>query len=181
MKLLEFRRREPNVDKPHPVRLITVEEGAHGFESRVAPDGGEETVVVTQWTGEPPSSLIIRVAARIVAIERSGKKVDRAVLLVGQQRDQRTIAARREVARALLSHLDASSGAELVLDAVGVPADFRHELLSEVEALLEELEQPSVPIRLQFRHERAAVRESGVYSAPGADQDPLRTPARTHQ
>jgi hypothetical protein len=177
MKLLDFGKRGGNVNKPQPVRLVAVEDGAHGFESRVAPDGGDETVVVTQWSGEPPESLIGRVAARIVALERSGKKVDRAILLIGQKRNPHTIAARRLVARALLSHLHSSSGTELVLDAVGAPANVRHELLSEVESLIEESERPSVPIRLQFRHERAPSGDSGIYSTPSASEGPLRATA----
>jgi hypothetical protein len=177
MKLLDFRRPGSKINKPQPVRLVAVEDGARGFESRVTPDGGEETVVVTQWSGEPPESLIVRVAARIVALERSGKRVDRAILLVGHERDQHVIAARRLVARALLSHLHSSSGSELVLDAVGAPASVRHALLAEVEALLEESEAPSVPIRLQFRYARPASRESGVYSVPDANQAPLRSAA----
>lgn len=172
MKLLEFRKPGRNVTKPQPVRLVAVEDGAHGLESRITPDGGEETVVVAQWGGEPPASLIIRVAARIGALERSGKKVGRAILLVGERRDDQAIAARRLVARALLSHLLSSNGTELVLDAVGARADARHELLSEVEAMLEELERPSVPIRLQFRRERAPFQESGIYPITRAVEGP---------
>ena len=153
---------------------VVVEDGAHELGSRVAPDGGDETVVVAQWRGETPASLIARVAARVVALERSGKKVRQAVLLVGAHQNDQALAGRLQIARALLSRLLSSNGNELVLDAIGAPAAVRHELLSEVEALLDEFERPNVAIRLQFRRERPR-EQSGIHSAPGPVRDSRRS------
>jgi hypothetical protein len=182
MKLLEFRKRDPKVENPQAVRLVVVADGASGLESRVVPDGGEETVVVAQWRDEPPASLLLRVAARMGAIERSGRKVGQATLLVGEQRGGQTIAARRTIARALFSQLLSSGGTELVLDAVGAPVDIRHQLLTEVEGLLEEFERPSASVRLQFRPDlrpdREAPRPSGIYPVPGAVEAPRALSAR---
>jgi hypothetical protein len=133
----------------------------------VPPDATDETIVVAQTSGELPANLVVRVASRLAAVERSGRKLGRAILLVGERRDSQVDASRRLMTRAFLSHMLVSGG-ELVIDADGAEADVRHEVLSLVEELLEEFEQRAVPIRLQFRSEPPRVRRpSGVY--PVAD------------
>jgi len=169
MKLFELRMSKPKVVKPESVRLVVVESGASRFESRVPPDDGDETIVVAQNEGELPASLVTRVASRISAIEGSRRTIGRAIVLVEGRHDAQASGARWLMARALLSHLLLGGGSELVLDADGATADLRHQLLSLVESLLEEFEQSSVPVRLQFRRDPPVSRPSGVYPIPSAN------------
>jgi hypothetical protein len=175
MKLLEVHGSKPTGVEAGRVRLVVVEEGAGGFESRVPPDAREETIVVAQTSGELPANLVTRVASRIASIERSGRTIGQAIVLLDNRHDAQVGASRWSMARALLSHLLVSGGSELVLDADGAEVNVRHELLSIVEALLEEFEQGRVPIRLQFRREPPrAVRPSGIYAVPETVQSAPR-------
>ena len=128
---------------------------------------------MAQASNELPANLVIRVAARIAAVERSERKIGRAILLVGERRDVQVSGSRWLMTRAFLSHMLSSGGGELVIDAYGAEADVRHDLLALVEGLLEEFEQGGVPIRLQFRREPPPVsRPSGVYAVPDNGKDP---------
>jgi len=172
MNLGELFRSRPKAVDPGGLRLVVVEDGALGFESRVPPDDGEETLVIAQTSGELPANLVIRVASRIGALERSGRKIGRAILLVGNRQDAQVAAARWVIARALLSHLLARGGSELVLDADRAEGAVRNELLSLVEGLLERVEPSGVPIRLQFRRAPPRpARPSGIYPVPDAGRE----------
>lgn len=170
MKLLRlpFKSKPRKVHQPS-IRLVVVEDGAYGFESRVPPDAGEETIVIAQTEGEAPASLFLRVASRIASVERSQRSIGRAVLLVAARRDAHVSGSRRQMTHAFLSHMHQSGDGELIVDADHAEVHLRDELLSLVEGLLEEFEQGSVPIRLQFRREPPrASRPSGIYAAPSS-------------
>lgn len=174
MKLFSLRKGAAKAVEPELVRLVVVEDGVQGFESRVPRDEGDETIVVVQSGGESPVALMMRVAARIAVIERSEKKVGQAIVLVGNRHDTQEASARWLIARACLSHLHSNAGTELVLDALGAEPEVRHELLALVETLLEKNKQRSIPIRLQFRKEAPSVgQRSGVYPGVTASDGAL--------
>jgi hypothetical protein len=57
-----------------------------------------------------------------------------------------------------------------VFGAEGAAADLRYELLSQVQSLIEEFPQTSVPIRLQFNSGPARrPRPSGIHPIPSAE------------
>jgi hypothetical protein len=170
MKLLNlsFTAKPRKVEQPN-IRLVVVEGGACGFESRVPPDASEETIVIAQTEGEAPASLALRVASRIASVERSRRRIGRAVLLVAERRDAHVSRSRRLMTHACLSHMHQNGDGELIVDADRAEAEVRDDLLSLVEGLLEEFEQGSVPIRLQFRRAPPrAGRPNGIYAVPSS-------------
>jgi hypothetical protein len=135
------------------VRLIVVEGGARAIDSHLLPEECEETVVVYQSKGELPVELALRSVRRIGMLERSGRGIGRAVVLMAARHDDQSMAARHLLARALLIHVHiALAGAGELIFAVGGGADvdLRYELVGLVEALIGEPGCSSVPIRLRF-------------------------------
>lgn len=131
-------------------RLVIAERGAAGVEAALEDAAFEETILVADAPGSAPNDLPLRVATRIANLERQGKKLSSATLVLTGGREPEMAAAVRElVARTLLTHLKATGGGELILLASS--SGELDALLALVEKLLRELETRSVTIRLQFR------------------------------
>lgn len=146
---------KPNRSMPPKRRLIVTEEGAQGFSAFVSADEAEETLVVAQGAEEAAVVLPFRVMARLALMGRSGRSVDSATILVGDRLDGESVAARELVARALLAHMVAAGSGDLAFAAYGAVADLRHDLMTLVEALLNEHEGIPVALRLRFLAEEA--------------------------
>lgn len=164
------------------VRLIVVEDGARAIDSYLSPEECEETVVVHQSDGELPVELARRIVGRIGTLERSGRGIGRAVVLMASRNDDQSMAARHLLARALIIHAHvAPAGAGELIFAVGDGADvdLRYELMALVEALIGEPGGSPMPIRLRFgtpgESSGPAIRKSGSLprSRPERDGDPF--------
>jgi hypothetical protein len=141
------------------VRLIIVEEGAGKLDSH-SPFGGvqavdSETILVTQAEGELSVSLMYRVGSEIGTLERAGKRIRRAVLVVGATSGNQWSAARVLITRALFTSMHAHGGGELSIVTIGAEETVRHELLALVEGLVAEHAPCSVTIRLRFERDEA--------------------------
>lgn len=145
-------------------RLLVVEQGAGGFDTVATPDGSEETTVVAEGPGDSILELPFRVTRRLALLERNGHSVSRAVLLAADRHDKQSVASRGLVARALIAHMTAAGGGELVLAGDGTNVELRIELLALVEDLVFECEETPVTIRLQLRAEGARLAgTSGIH------------------
>ena len=145
-------------------RLIVVEDGAWGLDSSLSVDASDETVVVAQGAGEDPVELPFRVMGRIALIERAGRSIERAVVVMAPKLEPQSQAARALIARTLHAHMRARGPGELVLAAHGVQAELRLELLTLVETLLSEHES-SVIIRLRFHDDGSRLVTEGASKA----------------
>jgi hypothetical protein len=116
---------------------------------------GAETIVVTQAEGELSVSLMYRVGSEIGALERAGKRIRRAVLVVGATSGNQWSAARVLITRALFTSMHAHGGGELSIVTIGAEETVRHELLALVEGLVAEHAPCSVTIRLRFERDEA--------------------------
>jgi hypothetical protein len=164
------------------VRLIVVEDGAEAVSPYLSPEECEETVVVHQSDGELPVGLARRTVSRIGTLERSGRAIGRAVVLIASRNDDQSMAARHLLARALLIHAhEAPAGSgELILAAGGgADVDLRNELMALVGTLMGDPGHSAVPIRLRFGTPSdpsgPAVRKGGFLSRSRLkrDEDPF--------
>lgn len=129
----------PRRSEVRRVRLVVVEDGAPAVDSHLSPVPCDETVVVHQLDGELPVDLARRVVRRIGALERSGRGVARAAILMACRSDSQVMAARHLLARALVAHAHAAlAGATEFILAVdgGGDADLRQELMALAEVLV---------------------------------------------
>lgn len=148
--------------RPSSGRLIVVEHGARGLDSFLSADTSDETALVAQGADDDPVELPFRIMGRIALIERAGRSIDCAVVVMAPTLEPRSRAARELIARTLHAHLRARGPGELVLAAPRAQADQRLELLTLVEALLNEHES-SVTIRVQFHDDRPRSVASGTW------------------
>jgi hypothetical protein len=132
------------------VHCIVVESGASSLTP--ASDGFDETIVVTQTTGESSAVFARRLMARIAGVERRRRHFESLTLLTGDRHDWASIAARRLIVRRLAAHARASGGScELLLKASpNSGPETRAELLEVLEEVLSTLNGESVPVRLVF-------------------------------
>jgi hypothetical protein len=150
------------------VRLVSVEAGSCAFDG-VTPDGADETVVVAQAPGEAASTLALRTVDHVAAIERSGRAIAPAIIVLSPSLDSQVLAARSLSARAMLTHMAERRSGELLLVARGLTATARDAVLSLVEKLLDEYSNRGVTIRLQFRPTLAhGIETSGLAYAADA-------------
>lgn len=153
MRLTMAPKVSPACTRRRRVRLVVVEHEAKAFDSYLSPDECDETVLVRQSDGELPFDFIQRVIGRIGIMERSACHIGKAIVLLAPRLDDQSMAARRLLARALLTptHVAVTGPAELLL-AVGGDAEaaLRHGLMALVETLVGEPGSGSVPIRVRF-------------------------------
>jgi hypothetical protein len=104
------------------VRLVVAEAGTIDLVAAANPTGedteGRQRVVVAQNAGEVPMAFATRVIRRILALEREERAISRTTRLLGSHLDAEVTAARRLVARALITHT-VTVGAELTTEASG--------------------------------------------------------------
>jgi hypothetical protein len=165
------------------VRLVVVESGAHRFDSYVAPDGLDETMVVAQTAGESVPELVLRIGRAMKAIERSGRQLGQSIVVAAPRGDAAAAESRILIGRALLARSESVSGrmSELFFMAERSEPKLAHELMALVEALVGESGGDRVPIRLRFVETDTATRgerPSGVYprlrSAAAEHKHPLQ-------
>ncbi|MFZ5896092.1 MAG: hypothetical protein ACOY0T_33860 [Myxococcota bacterium] len=130
------------------VRFVVVETGASGGYQLAPSDDGAETVVVGQGADEGSAALALRVIRRLTSLQRSGARVQRAVVFLGPAIDERSMAARDLVARAV-AYAASTKASELVLATSGSAQSVRDRLLGFVEGLVAEhsLRFPSIRVR----------------------------------
>ena len=138
-------------------RLIVLEDRARSTDSVLTADEWEETTLIVQGAGDTAVELPFRVMGRLALLERSGRIVDRAVLVIASNRDAQSQAARELTCHALIVHMEGQGYGELVLAAPGAEIQLRHELMTLVEGLLCGHEGSSVMIRLEFHSEAPQV------------------------
>jgi hypothetical protein len=149
-KISRLRRAPQRLDDQPSVRVVVREDGAARFESEVLPDGRDETVVLAQLRGEPPADAVRRALARIASIERSGRTIESAVLLVAPWSDAELIASRSLVTRALVAHMAASRRGELVISAEDADESAYGDLNDLADALRAESLRSGVDVRLRL-------------------------------
>lgn len=157
--------------RPQPAtnraRCIVVESGASALTP--AADDFDETVVVTQTSGELPAVFAQRVMARVAGIERSRRHFESLTLLAGDRNDRASKAARRLIVLGLAAHARAHEGVcELLVGASPkVGPDARDELLGLVEEVLAASHGRHLPVRLVFGTEspQEAACPSGIFPA----------------
>jgi hypothetical protein len=132
------------------LRVLVKETGSGPLTSAEA-GAFDETMVIAQMQGEPAEVFAERAVERIAAAERAGRRFDSSLLLVGDQQEPGSQAARLAIARSMAAHARAHGQSELILETTATPkAALRHELVSLVEELLAGSEGQSVPVRLRF-------------------------------
>ena len=139
------------ISKPRR-RLIASERGASSVETALEDTAFDETFLVADAGAGATSELALRVAARLAGLERQKRTLTSATVVLGGEHHGHALATRELVARALLTHLQAAGGGELIL--LGSSGE-RDVLLGLVEKLLRERETRGVTIRLQFRPGKA--------------------------
>src|SRR5688572_2801809 len=133
------------------IRLVLREDGAARLDSEVVPDGRDETVVIAQIRGEAPLEAVTRTVARVSSFERSGRKIESAVMLVAPRSDAEWSASREFVTRALVAHMASSRNGELVISADEADDELYDELSELADQLSAEFSRAGVEVRLRVR------------------------------
>jgi hypothetical protein len=161
-----------------PMTLVVVEDGTTLPKDLGRADGGFYELVVVAQDRVTPTDLVLRVARNLASFEQRGRRLERAMLVVGDRSDASADAARCLIARSLAAHLAASSNGELeIVCGQGSKASRRHELLALAGVLTSEA--PS-NLSVSVRFEPLAVDEalpSGVYPRHELDGEPVRRAA----
>jgi hypothetical protein len=165
------------------VRLVVVEQGARGLDSRwhssSGASGDADTIYVTQAKGELSVSLMYRVGTQIGALERAAKRISCAVFVVGSMAGSQWSAARTLITRAVFTAMHAHGGGELSIVTSGAGEGVRHELLALVEGLVAEYAPCYVTIRLRFERDDAPRgNASGTFRVAERDDSELHPTKR---
>ena len=133
----------------HRVRLLLIEAGASGAEEHAQRRDGEHTVVIGQSSEELPTALAVRAVHHILVLERAGRQIESAVVLLAPRFDLEVTAARVLITRALSTHAASSAvpGCELLLRG---RSELRSEILGLLTVLVGEPSSWSLPIRVRF-------------------------------
>jgi hypothetical protein len=120
--------------------------------------------VIAQIRGESPLETVHRAVARLASFERTGRRIDSALLLVSPRCDAECNTSRRLLSLALLSHMAAGRHGELALCADEPDDELYDELVGLTDGLSAEFDRQGVEVRLRLRGERS----SPVASSPVA-------------
>jgi len=133
------------------LRCLVVESGSAPLGS-VHAETFDQTIAVTQMSGEQPTAFAQRAMAKIAAVERSGRQFAELTLLTGTYSDGASRAARRSLALGLSTHARSVVGlAELVLSAPEqLDSTQRSELFELVEEIMATAPSDGLPIRINF-------------------------------
>lgn len=131
------------------VRLLVLENGTLGSEIAAwlppSPQGlNEDTVVLQQSATDLPATAALKVIHRLSALQRSGRKIGRSLLLVAPDIDAKRMAARHLVACALCS---VSAEVVIATDA-NASVGIRTQLARLVTELTGENGHQNVPVTL---------------------------------
>lgn len=155
------------------MQLLIVESGAGSLRCDIAGAGFDEVIVLGQCEGESAVELLLRASARLSSLERTGRQVARAVIIIAPLLDPQFAAARRLMGLAILSHvLVAAQDSELVLsvDESATP-ELRADVIALVESLVAHPGSRYAPIRVRFAPSPSAAepaaRESGIHPVLG--------------
>lgn len=147
-----------------PARLVVVEDAARitaDFLLDSINDGENVTVLVQDRNAT--RSLAARTMRRLADVERAGKKLTEAVIVVSAAKDAGTLAARCLLVRLLLAHLLRTGGGEVVLAADGATdSELRHQLLALAGTLAGEVGSSGIAIRVRFEPEARPVARAGA-------------------
>lgn len=151
-------------DAAQPLRLMVMESGAcSGAGCTKDWANGSDLVVVAQSADDRPAALALRAARRIAALERAGRVANEAVLVLGSRDGGQVRAARGVILRALLTHVQAGTGGDVVLLAdANMPHARRHELFGLVGDLAADLRDSHVSVAVRFAS--PAEPSSGVHA-----------------
>jgi len=133
------------------LRCLVVESGSAPIGS-VRAEAFDQTIAVTQMSGEQPTAFAQRAMAKIAAVERSGRQFAELTQLTGSYSDVASRAARRLLALGLSTHARAVGGlAELVLSAPEqLDSEQRSELFELVEEIVATAPSGALPVRISF-------------------------------
>jgi hypothetical protein len=139
------------------LRCLVVESGSTPLAS-IRPEAFDQTILVTQMSGEQPTAFAQRAMAKIAAVERSGRQFAELTLLTGSLSDVASRAARRLLVLGLSTHARAvGSLAELVLSAPEqLDSHQRSELFELAEEIMATAPSGGMPIRISFGAARGA-------------------------
>jgi hypothetical protein len=164
---------------PRRSTLVVVEAGAAVTGLLIESACGREGLTVRQAADEPPADLLVRIFARAALLERSGKPLARVLFAVAACGDAQATAARRTIARALLTRLSASGSGELLFWAALAEPESRHELLALIEGLLIAPGTSGASVRVRFVKCPQATRRTPQRTRAGGlrpGSDPLPPP-----
>lgn len=151
-----------------PTRLVVVEDRAHlkaDFLLDSATDGESVTVLVQDH--DSAHRLAVRTMRRLASVERTGKRLTQAVVVVGSDKDASALAARCVLVRVLLAHLVRAGAGEVVLTAGGdTDSELRHQLLALAGTLAGEVGSSGVAIRVRFGQDARPPARAGARRAP---------------
>lgn len=155
-------RHAPMVAKP--MTLVVVEDGVSLPKDLGRVDGGFYELVVVAQDRITLTDLVLRVSRTLVSFEQRGRRLERAILVVGGQSDASAHAARCLIARSLAAHLATAAKGELeIVSHKGNEASRRHELLALAGILTSEAPSHlSVSVRFETPKGENAL-PSGVY------------------
>ncbi len=111
----------------------------------------------------PESDLSFHVVRVLARLGREGKRVRRAVVLVGTAADNPCFDSRRMLSRAVVSHMDPDPGSELLFAACATPLA-QDKLLSLVGSLSDLLAGTHIDVAVRFTVVAEPLEKSGIRS-----------------
>ena len=136
------------------VRLVVVERRTTSFELHAPPDGSDHTIVAAQGREEGDLEFACRTIERIASLDREGRQIVLAMMVLEPRFDPERLRARSSAVRALMEHAAGlqSSRSRLVLINGGrwLSAREQRALFSWVGALMSQHNAWSLPIRVRL-------------------------------
>lgn len=161
---------------PQTIELVVRESGSlwpewlnHSPEDDRVVVSGEEAA-----NDGPETDLSFHVVKVLARLGREGKRVRRAVVLVGTGADNPCFDSRRMLSRAVVTHMDPAPGSELLFAACATP-EAQDKLLSLVGSLSDLLAGTHIDVAVRFSASAEALEKSGTRSTRPAPFAPLRS------
>lgn len=135
------------------VLLVAVEAGVPSVHVAVALGEREQFAVVAQGPAEANLEIVPRAIRRLDALERDGKTVARAVLLMNRASSDSATGARRLVLNALIRHAARAGGhAEILLNGpLDAGEDYRAKVLAMEKLFSARCAHEGAPVRIRVR------------------------------
>ncbi|GMV13832.1 MAG: hypothetical protein HS104_39830 [Polyangiaceae bacterium] len=151
---------------PQSIELVVRESGSVWPEWLNHSPEGDRVVISGEDAADdgPESDLSFRVRRVLARLTREGKRVRRAVVLIGTGADNPYFDSRRMLSRDVVSHMAPDSGSELLIAACATP-EAQDKLLSLVGSLSDLLAGTHIDVAVRFSAPAAdPLEKSGVKS-----------------
>lgn len=121
--------------------LVAEREGDWGAWVDPLREQSDDVAVILQRRGETPAELATRVRARVEELQGGGADIVAATLVGGASFDDKTIAARASIVRAIVGPMVSTGGGNLYLDGGASAGRGRHAMQALASALEDQIGQ----------------------------------------